>query len=90
MCAGDAVEVRGEGGVEIRVIEKVVGFGAELALGGFGDADVAEAGSGDGVAGGRCRSVERGGREHRGIEPLLCVLRAIIRIAGDVDVGLVA
>ena len=31
------------------MIEKVVGFGAELALGGFGDADVAEAGSGDEV-----------------------------------------
>ena len=67
LCAGDAAEVRGEGGavgdVEVGVIEKVVGFGAELELDGFGHADVflereverAQAGSDDGIARGGCR-----------------------------------
>ncbi len=90
--AGDAAEIRGEGGavgdVEIRVIEKVVGFGAELQLGGFGEADVflqrevefEQARSDDGVAGGGAEAIERGQREERGSEPLLRVLGSVVGI----------
>ena len=71
------------------MIEKVISFGTKLQLNRFGEADVflkrdiefAEAGSDEGVAGRRSEGIERGQGKHRGIEPLLRGLGAVVGIA---------